>query len=222
MGCGAAHSSSVHRTANGELDVRRLREVEDQAPELAELIECFWSEALRREEQGELRVAQEFFRMSKIALLSASELITRLELAEQIRIVVERPALPSEEPGSAPPPDAAESDRGSTVADAGRPRTRRSVRENQRAEPSPVDESVQIRERLADLANRLSRLQPDEDHRVAFESAQNALIEADRALAQGELERAEEFIREVERQLMTLLGEDAPSSSIVITHDVRV
>lgn len=204
LGCGGATSVAPPAPAPppAALSADRVTRLRERAPELAHHVLRLDALARARAESGDAEAANELASLAEVTLLAASEMIARhdAEVAAGLVSGAHDPEVPPEEIiAVAPEPEPAEP-----------PRRRRrrptEVEEAPEETPPPVDQAARVRERLAQLATRLGRLD-GADNRVAVESVQTSLIEADRALAEGLVERAEEFAMEADRALAALTGE---------------
>jgi len=91
------------------------------------------------------------------------------------------------------------------------------------APPVPTDETAEVRRRLSRLANDVGDLRGSllPDQRVMLEGIQSTLIEADRALSEGLIRRADELADEAERILQSLKGEGAARASETISAEAE-
>ncbi|HJL03227.1 MAG TPA: hypothetical protein RMH85_21990 [Polyangiaceae bacterium LLY-WYZ-15_(1-7)] len=210
-----------------ELSARRLGELRAHAPELAERIVRLHRLAREYAARGEHGAAQELATLAEMTLVSAGQMSARLLEAEATaeRAEAEVEAARAAEAPAAPP----------AAAEEPPARARRPARPRRRPTPPPeetpepveaVDPSAALSARLAALAGALSELEAESaQERVAVDAVETALIEADRALAEGLVERAGRFADEAERQLAALTGADAPApraaSEASLTDDAR-
>jgi len=90
------------------------------------------------------------------------------------------------------------------------------------APPVVADETLPVRQRLSELANELARVRTEipADKKVALEGVQSTLIEADRALGEGLIRRAEELASQAELLLRGLEGKPAPAPEPVVEPEV--
>ncbi|MFK7991390.1 MAG: hypothetical protein AB8I08_35565 [Sandaracinaceae bacterium] len=191
------------------MDRTRLAHLESHSPELARLVVELRRASEQRAEAGDLAEAARLAHLSDVSLLGALELVARSEAAERevvvLREVAARPTPVAIEPAPEPEPPAA---RRRPLARQPRPTTAEPAA--QEPAPVPEDPSAAVRAQLASLADRLSRLESTPTNRVGFDSVQNSLIEADRALAEGSFDRASQLAIAAERQLAGLTGEAPP------------
>ncbi|MEM9071244.1 MAG: hypothetical protein AAGE52_22220 [Myxococcota bacterium] len=184
----------------------RLQQVRAELPELAERVQRIHQLAEAFSARGDRAAAEELATLAEVTLLSASQLLERTPPPPPVPIAAPEPE-PSEE--EAQPETESEEE---TPREARRPR-----RARPEPEPEPVateDPAVGVRERLATLATRLRTLSAsDTEDRVALDGVQTALIEGDRALAEGLVQRATELADEAERRLSSITGEQPPSEA---------
>lgn len=156
----------------------------------------------------------------------ALELAATTEHLLQIAVA----SLPAREPDAALANEmATESSEGDPAA----PRTRKKPRTAKPmdapelpmigAPPVPTDETAEVRRRLSRLANDVGDLRGSllPDQRVMLEGIQSTLIEADRALSEGLIRRADELADEAERILQSLKGEGAARASETISAEAE-
>ncbi|MEC7521835.1 MAG: hypothetical protein VYE22_18270 [Myxococcota bacterium] len=204
--CAAAPRSETARPAPRllpEIQRQRLNRVHADAPEVAEAVVRLDRLARDHAARGDHETAQELAALAQLTLLSASELLVRLEAAEAeaARPAEEEEPPPEPEPDPEPPP---------------RRRTRvASASPTPPPEPAPTAPTEDAPEspltaRLAALAAAIASLEPEGEHRVVVEGVQTRLIEADRALAEGTPGHAAELVREAEALLAPITGEPPP------------
>ncbi|MBX3271382.1 MAG: hypothetical protein KF729_14040 [Sandaracinaceae bacterium] len=205
------------------LPASRVALVEQRAPELAELFARVHELAEMYARRGELHLARELAHLAQLGLLSAAELAHRLD-ASEVRVSA-REELDAVE-AAARDREAAleEARRLAEAAEAQRPRrrSRPAAAEDEAAgagaeeasdePPAEPGEGEAVRVQLARLAQRLSALSPSDDRQVVVAAIQNALIAADRALAEDLVARAQEHAAEAARLLANLTGEPAPAA----------
>lgn len=212
LGCGAAPApvQSTPAPPPPALSAERVSRLRERAPELADHVLRLDALARARAETGDAEAATEFASLAEVTLLAASEMIARHD-AEVAAVLVSGVQAEEQEElvAVAPEPEAPEE------PDPPRRRRRRpaEAEEQPADDPPPADPADRVRERLAQLATRLGRVGVADGNRVAVESVQTSLIEADRALAEGLIERADEFAMEADRALAALTGEPAAAEA---------
>lgn len=183
-GCGASAASSPDATLPRS---SRSTRVFQQAPALASVVARLERLSRAAAQAGNTALAQELRDLAELTELSASELVARLDAAGQRLRAAEARQRPHEETvheevrpqlENEPPAEVARTD---TAPDRVRRPSGPSAIARPVREPSTTPEEV-LRERLAQLAERLASVAPTTENRVSLESIQAALIEADRAL----------------------------------------
>lgn len=184
-----------------------LARVREGAPAAAGAIERLHALAERAAAEGDAPRARELAELSLITLAS-------------VGAALEQPVGPAPASEEEPEPTAepaAEAEPG----DDDKPARRRGTRKRRApvdaealpmpGPPTPEDETAPIRQRLASLAEDLKKARETArpGDRVALEGVQTTLIEADRALAEGLLERAQGLADEADRLLAGITGEKA-------------
>ena len=207
LGCGAPSPTPSTGPSPGiaEASRARLEKLEAEAPEMARVASRLRELAVRAQADGESEQAREFVLLSDLTIVAGNEVLGRVDEAEQ------RVVQTAENANASCSAEGSERSRRVASADSGR-RGRRGHGQRRRSSPPPDEaepdsgeaSESQVRERLAVLAGRLSEVEPTHANRVTLESVRMALIEADRALAAGELARAVAQAQEAERLLAPL------------------
>ncbi|MEM6959544.1 MAG: hypothetical protein AAF645_27920, partial [Myxococcota bacterium] len=181
-----------------------LEVLREETPELASHLEDLHAQALFHRERGDHALAGA---LSQTVALTALSVRLALERSPEAPVEAPAPSVAEDAPAEAeaeaepePPP----------AARAPRRRPRRAPEEPVEAdEPEP---SAAVRERLASVAQRSAGS-------ASSERATQALLEADRALAEGLTERAVELIDDAERALAG--AEPEADESYAFVRDAR-
>lgn len=234
VGCSAAQTTPLvpRRPTLPEVSQRRLNRVHADAPELADAILDVRRAAEDAADAENVPLAERLRRLSELTLMAAAEWLARLENAE-LRATEfasrehSHPELGIRETEI----EAAAETRPSAIR---RPQT-----STANVDPSGMSLAVDadplsaegrddarkdaLSELLAELATKLSEIEPDDENRAQLEGIQTRLIDADRARASGDRDLANQLAQEAKQLLEALVGDGrqavqtdgTPSESLV-------
>ncbi len=208
-----------------QLSTERLAQVHRESPELADVARRLLASSRAAARRGDEAAASEFGRLAQVTLLAASELIAKSDAAEaEAERNAEKPKDPesqddTEQDPSGTSTNAPRAESGGASSSNATARARRAARRPKDERPDGSTEepaaAAEVRERLALLASGLSALGSSitAKHRVEVDSIENMLIQGDRMLAEGLIERAAELASEAERKLSALTGKNHKSDA---------